>query len=208
MFKASQRDWESIWDENNVPNNQRNFDIVQHQPEITRRYNTKYHRIINGRSIDAIRPNASPTYAECFQRIQEYARRRYGGRRTDGAIKGFAPAGVLSVNDLVRIKKYKGGDGTARLTWNKIGKSSADNWSEDLYRISQVKQGRGWTESTYILQNMDGTFKVGKYDRTNILKVPEATLAFVDTDSEEEDDDSDEPEEQDDDRGRPACDRM
>jgi hypothetical protein len=41
---------------------------------------------------------------------------------------------------------------------------------------------------------MDGSFKAGKFDRTNVLKVPEATLEFVDTDSEEEeDDDDDEP---------------
>ena len=36
MYKAFKRDW----DENDVPAIQRNFDIVQHQPEITRRYNT------------------------------------------------------------------------------------------------------------------------------------------------------------------------
>ena len=193
MYKAFKRDW----DENDVPAQARNFDIVQHQPEITRRYNTKYHRIIKGRPIDAIRPNTSPTYAECLERIREYARKKYGGRATDSAIPAFSSAGPLTVNDLVRIKVYKGGSGTARLTWDKIGKSSADNWSESLYRIAQVNQGRGWTESTYLLQDMDGNMKQGKYDRTNVLKVPEATLEFVDDESEEEEDeDPDEPDDE------------
>ena len=184
-YKATARAWERA----NTPMANRTYDFVSHIDEISRRYNTKWHRIIKGQPIKAIRLNELPSYQDCYDNIVQYARKTYGGRAIDGAIQVFSSAGRVPVGTLCRVVKYKGGGGVARLTWDNIGKTSADNFSQQIYRVQEVIPGRGWKETQYVLEDLSGNRKSGNYDRAQFVTIPDATLGFV-TESESEDEES------------------
>ena len=185
-YKAHKRRWE----ENNVPQGQRNYNWVDRCDEITRRMNQKRHHTLKACPIDAIRPGV-PSYDICLQRIREYARKKYGNRAVDLPQEGQIGSAVLQVGDLVRIVKRKV-NSMGKLTWDSIGKSSADNFSETIYRVRTVFQARGWTLTTYQIEELNGTQRPGKYDRNQLLgPLPDTTPGIVETDSEDDGDDDD-----------------
>ena len=194
-YKAHKRRWEI----NNTPQAQRVYNWVDRTDEITRRFNQKRHTTIKAPAIDAIRPGP-PSYDECLERIREYARRRYGNRALDLPQEGQVGPAILAVGDLVRTVKRKT-NSMGKLTWDKIGKTSADNWSEQVYRVRTVHAARGWTMTTYEIEELDGTAKVGKWDRNQLLPIPDATPGILTDDSEDDDDDDDDDEDNDDDDG-------
>ena len=182
-YKAYKRRWEA----NNTPQAQRVYNWVDRCDEITRRFNQKRHTTIKAPAIDAIRPG-QPSYDECLERIYEYARKRYGNRAVDLPQEGQVGPAILAVGTLVRTVKRKT-NSMGRLTWDKIGKTSADNWSEQVYRVRTVHAARGWTLTTYEIEELDGTAKVGKWDRNQLLPISNATPGIM-TDSEDDDDDA------------------
>ena len=195
-YKAHKRRWE----ENNVPQGQRNYNWVDRCDEITRRMNQKRHHTLKACPIDAIRPGV-PSYDICLQRIREYARKKYGNRAVDLPQEGQIGSAVLQVGDLVRIVKRKV-NSMGKLTWDSIGKSSADNFSETIYRVRTVFQARGWTLTTYQIEELNGTQRPGKYDRNQLLgPLPDTTPGIVETDSEDSGDDGDDTDD-DPDQGR------
>ena len=127
--------------------------------EITKRFNLKRYTTIKAPAIDAIRPGGPPAYDECLERNRECARKRYGTRAIDLPQEGKVGSTVLAVGDTVRTAKRKA-DSTGKLTWDKIGKASADNWSEQVYRVRTVYAARGWTLTTYEIEELDATPKV------------------------------------------------
>ena len=181
-YKAYKRRWEA----NNAPQAQRVYNWVGRCDEITRRFNQKRHTTIKAPAIAAIRPGP-PSYDECLEKIYEYARKRYGNRAVDLPQEGQVGPAILAVGTLVRTVKRKT-NSMGRLTWGKIGKTSADNWSEQAYRVGTVHAARGWALSTYELQELDGTAKVGKWDRNQLLPISNATPGIM-ADSEDDSDD-------------------
>ena len=157
-YKAHARRWEA----NETPQAQRVCNWVDRCDEITQRMNQKRHTTIKACPIDAIRPG-TPSYDECLQRIREYAHKKYGGRAVGAMQEGQVGTAVLSVGDLVRVVKRKPGTSMGKLTWENIGKSAADNFSTTAYRIRVVIPSRGWTQTTYQLEELNGNKKVGKY---------------------------------------------
>ena len=77
-----------------------------------------------------------------------------------------------------------------KLTWDKIGKASAENWSEQVYRVRTVHAARGWALTTYEIEELDATAKVGKWDRNQSLPISNETAGIL-TDSSDDDDDDD-----------------
>ena len=108
------------------------FNWVDRCDEITRRMNQKRHTTIKACPIDAIKPG-TPSYDECLRRIREYAQKKYGGRVVDAVQEGQVGSALLAAGDLVRIVKRKTGASMGKLTWDKIGKSAADNFSATVY---------------------------------------------------------------------------
>ena len=185
-YKAYKRRWEA----NNTPQAQRNYIWVDRCDEITRRMNQKRHHTLKACPIDAIRPGV-PSFDLCLQRIREYAARKYGNRAVDKPQEGQIGTAVLAVGDLVRTVKRKV-NSMGKLTWDKIGKSSADNFSETIYRVRTVFPARGFTLSTYQIEELNGTQRPGKYDRNQLLgPLPNTTPGIVETDDDDGDDDDD-----------------
>jgi hypothetical protein len=144
---------------------------------------------VNARPIDAADVNSAPSYEECHQRILRVARKRYGGRVVDGEIKGFASAGPLRVNDLVRPKIFTSGHPTTNVSFEKSNKKSHLNYGE-IHRIVQVSPARGFKATTYRIEDMSGDTRNGWWDRAQLLKIdPRTSLDVVSDDDEEDDDD-------------------
>ena len=154
-YKAFKRQW----DANNTPQAQRIYNWVGRCGEITKRFNLKRHTTIKAPAIDAIRPGGPPSYDECLERLRKYARKRYGNRAVDLPQEGQVGSAVLSVGDLVRTVKRKT-NSMGKLTWDKIGKASADNWSEQVYRVRTVHAARGWALTTFEIEELYATPKV------------------------------------------------
>ena len=138
--------------------------------------------------MTAINPTILPNYQELLNRIKQYASKRYGGRVIDGPIAAFSAGGPLSVGDKIRKKKYKG-EQTARLTFDKIQKSSNDNWSEEIYEILRVNPSGGYRHSTYIIEDSSGNEQPGVWDRAQLLLIPDSTPDMSESESESDDDD-------------------
>ena len=178
------------WEENNTPQAQRNYNWVDRCDEITKRMNQKRHSTVKACPIDCIRP-AAPSYDLCLQRIRDYARKQYGNRAIDLPQEGLPGPAVLAVNDLVRVVKRKV-NSMGKLTWDSIGKSSADNFSDQIYRIRTVFPAQGFRLTTYQIEELNGTQRPGKYDRNQLLgPLPNTTPGIVETDSDDDSDDDD-----------------
>jgi len=175
------------------------FNWVDRCDEITRRMNQKRHTTIKACPIDAIRPG-TPSYDECLRRIRQYAQKKYGGRVVDAVQEGQVGSALLAAGDLVRIVKRKTGMSMGKLTWDKIGKSAADNFSTTVYRIRAVIPSRGWTQTTYQLEELNGDQRLGKYDRNQLQPIDDQTPGVVETDDDDDDDDDDDEDDDDDDQ--------
>ena len=93
-----------------------------------------------------------------------------------------------------------------KLTWDKIGKSSADNFSETIYRVRTVFPARGFTLSTYQIEELNGTQRPGKYDRNQLLgPLPNTTPGIVETDDDDDDGDDDDDDDDDGDQNNNAA---
>ena len=125
-------------------------------------------------------------------------KKRYGGRAIDESIVGQMGPAVLAVNTYVRKVKRKTGGGTAKLSWNGIKKESHDNWSEEVFIISAVFPGRGWTMTTYQISTLAGAQKLGKWDRAQLLPIFNQTPMDVADDSDDDEDGDDDRDDDDD----------
>ena len=72
------------------------------------------------------------------------------------------------------------------LTWGKIGKSATDNFSGAIiHRARTVFPARGFTLSAYQIEELNGTQRLGKYDRNQLLgPLPNTTPGIVETDDD------------------------
>ena len=80
-----------------------------------------------------------------------------------------------------------------KLTWGKLGKSAADNFSEAImYRARTAFPARGFMLLTYQIEELNGTQRLGKYDRNQLLgPLPNTTPGIVETEDDDDDDDDD-----------------
>lgn len=183
------------WDANNIPQGARNFNWAgDHNEDIIDMWQTGYHHTIKTQPIKAIRPGVAPNYNELQTRILAYARKRYGTRvDSDTGQPGFSGPGILPLNQLVRVKKWKDGSGVGNLQWSNLKNKTADNvWSVETFRIVRVLPGRGMSATSYMLQEMDGTNKDGTWSRQQLLPIPEETLALIETDEDDSDEELEE----------------
>ena len=64
------------WDNNNVPQNARRFDWVDHLQDVEDMWNTGYHHTIKTQPIKAIQPGVAPSYREVARRMYRKARKK------------------------------------------------------------------------------------------------------------------------------------
>ena len=136
------------------------YNWVDRCDEITQRMNQKRYTTIKACPVDAIRPGTA-SYDECLRRIRKYAQKKYGGRVVDAVQEGQVGSALLAAGVLVRIVKRKTGASMGKLTWGKIGKSAADNFSATAYQVRAVIPSRGWTQTTYQLDEPNGDQRSG-----------------------------------------------
>ena len=194
LFHARYRAVRRQWDEDDVPLRSRRFDWMDHIEDIEEIYNTGYRQTIKATPIDAINPVVPPTSDELVQRITTAARKRYGNRAVgDGTrIPGFSGSGILSVGNLVRRKIWSDGGGVANLQWSRVDNKTADqNFSQSTYRVSAVFPAQGMRISSYEIEDMAGNSLRGRWNRQQLLLIPEATLQLIDSDSSDEDENGD-----------------
>ena len=86
------------------------------------------------------------------------------------------------------------------LTWDKIGKSPADNFSGAIiYRARTVFPARGFTLPTYQIEELNGTQRLDKYDRNQLLgPLPNTAPGIAETDHDDDDDNDDDDDDDDD----------
>ena len=80
-----------------------------------------------------------------------------------------------------------------KAAWNarESQKASAGGFfSDELYRVHSTRPTTGIRQTSYRIATLDGVEQRGMYVRTQLLKVPEGTLAYV-TESENDGDESD-----------------
>ena len=117
----------------------------------------------------------------------------------DAVQEGQVGSAVLAAGDPVRIVKRKTGTSMGKLTWGEIGRSAADLFSATVYRVRAVIPSRGWTQTTYQLEELNGDQRLGKYDRNQLQPIDDQTPGAVETD--DDDDDDDDEDDDDDDEG-------
>ena len=183
------------WDDNNVPTNVRRYDWLDYLQRYEDTYNNRRHSTIRETPARAVTGVPIP-YRRLQQRIIKRALRRYGpgARIADRFIPGRTTEAsrILNVGDLVRRQEWKPGQ-PGKATWNarESQKASAGgNFSDELYRVHSTRPTTGIRQTSYRIATLDGTEQRGMYVRTQLLKVPEGTLAYV-TESEDDGDEDD-----------------
>lgn len=183
------------WDEEKVPTSARRYDWLDHLQRYEDTYNNRRHSTIRETPARAVTGVPIP-YRRLQQRIIKRALRRYGpgARIADRFIPGRTSEAsrILNVGDLVRLQEWKPGQ-PGRATWSarESQKASAGgNFSDELYRVHSTRPTTGIRQTSYRIATLDGVEQRGMYVRTQLLKVPEGTLAYV-TESESDDDEGD-----------------
>ena len=197
------------WEENNTPTAVRRYDWLDHLQRYEDTYNNRRHSTIRETPARAVTGVPIP-YRRLQQRIIKRARRRYGpnARIADRFIpaRTSEDSRILQVGDLVRRQIWKPGQ-PGKATWNARDSQKASaggNFSDEMYRIHSTRPAQGIRQTSYRIATLAGVEERGMYVRTQLLKIPEGTLAYVTEESEDDDSDGDDSDNDDTDGGDDA----
>ncbi len=145
--------------------------------EVEQRIANTYQQTIKATPIDVLLQQNGASWDSAFKNIKERAKRVYKDVKHNVDLPGFSPKDPGKVGDYVRIKLMQP-KGLKNVRYSgKNTKSARDNWSDEVYKIIDVKT----------LYNRARTFKVkaidpkitrgtiSRLDRTEILKIPPDT---------------------------------
>jgi hypothetical protein len=153
------------------------YDWVKDLNEVEQRIANTYQQTIKATPIDVLLQQNGASWDSAFKNIKERAKRVYKDVKHNVDLPGFSPKNPEKVGDYVRIKLMQP-KGLKNVRYSgKNTKSARDNWSDEVYKIIDVKT----------LYNRARTFKVkaidpkitrgtiSRLDRTEILKIPPDT---------------------------------
>ncbi len=153
------------------------YDWVRDLNEVEQRIANTYQQTIKATPIDVLLQQNGASWDSAFKNIKERAKRVYKDVKHNVDLPGFSPQDPEKVGDYVRIKLMQP-KGLKNVRYSgKNTKSARDNWSDEVYKIIDVKT----------LYNRARTFKVkainpkitrgtiSRLDRTEILKIPRDT---------------------------------
>ena len=105
----------------------------------------------------------------------------------------------MRVGDLVRRQIWKSGQ-PGKATWNARDSQKAPaggNFSDEMYRAHSTRPAQGIRQTSYRIATLADVEERGMYVRTQLLKIPEGTLAYVTEESEDDDGDGDDSDDDD-----------
>jgi hypothetical protein len=153
------------------------YDWVKDLNEVEQRIRNTYQQTIKSTPIDVLLQQNGASWDSAFKNIKQRAKRVYKDVKHNVDLPGFSPKDPEKVGDYVRIKLMQP-KGLKNVRYSgKNTKSARDNWSDEVYKIVDVKT----------LYNRARTFKVkaidpkitrgtiSRLDRTEILKIPPDT---------------------------------
>jgi len=184
------------------------YDWIRDIELVNQRLNSRYETTIKCTPIEALLQLNGHTHTVVAGRIKKRRDKDWEGVEFNLRLPGFSPSAPPAAGDFVRLKFYKGEMNLrfpqlseTRKGKKVTGKSSSNNWSTDVYKITKVRTlSKG--QKTYAVSNIDpdGQQKSGFLDRTQILKIdPETMLStgrtvaeqdsYLNRDEDEDDDD-------------------
>jgi len=153
------------------------YDWIKDLNEVEQRIANTYQQTIKATPIDVLLQQNGASWESAFKNIKERAKRVYKDVKHNVDLPGFSPKDPEKVGDYVRIKLMQPKGLKSVRYSGKNTKSARDNWSDEVYKIIDVKT----------LYNRAKTFKVkainpkitkgtiSRLDRTEILKIPADT---------------------------------
>jgi hypothetical protein len=164
----------------------KNYDWTIDCNEVSRRVNSSRHSVIRGTPDDTILEQNGMTFELAYDRIVKAGKHRFRDAEVDLRLPGFSPSSPPIEGDYVRLKSYKSGN--MSVTWTLPAdsdkkqslKSAANNWSRDIYKISDIKESQVIKAPKFRVINIDSKSKnrapEGYLNRIEILKVDPGTI--------------------------------
>jgi hypothetical protein len=195
LLKESRLDKAAIGRESNVVPKEWNWHTDKQSPklydwtvdcdEVSSRINSSRHSVIKATPQDAVLEQNGMTFELAYGRIVKAGKHRFRDAEVDLHLPGFSPSAPPIEGDFVRLKSYKSGN--MSVTWtlpansNKKQslKSAANNWSRDIYRISELKESQVIKAPKFRVTNIDpkgSKAPSGYLNRVEILKVDPGTV--------------------------------
>jgi hypothetical protein len=175
------------WDWHVARQSPKNYDWTVDCDEVSDRINSSRHSIIRATPEDTILEQNGMTFKLAYERIVKAGKHRFRDAEVNLRPPVFSPSIPPVVGDYVRLKSYKSGN--MSVTWrlpadsNKKQslKSAANNYSRDIYRISDAKESQVIKAPKFRATNIDPKSKNRAPDgylnrRIEILKVDPGTI--------------------------------
>jgi hypothetical protein len=174
------------WDWHVATQSPKNYDWTLDCDEVSLRINSSRHSVTKATPLDTGLEQNGMTFELAYERIVKAGKHRFRDAEVDLRLPGFSPSSPPVEGDYVRLKSYK--PGNMSVTWtlpadpNKKQslKSAANNWSRDIYRISDVKESQVIKAPKFRVINIDPKSKnrspEGYLNRIEILKVDPGTI--------------------------------